>query len=62
MENERFRIVLVKPRTIRGVVRLPGYVLLEGVCSEMLTADEIDLSIQVGQVSVEVVKSKEASL
>jgi hypothetical protein len=61
MENDRFRIVLVKPRTIRGVVRLPGYVLLEGVCPEMLTADEIDLSIQLGQVSVEVVKSKEAS-
>lgn len=61
MENERFRIVLVKPRTIRGVVRLPGYVLLEGVCPEMLTCDEIDLSIQLGQVGVEVVKSKEAS-
>lgn len=61
MENERFRIVLVKPRTIRGVVRLPGYVLLEGVCPEMLTVDEIDLSIQLGQVGVEVVTSKEAS-
>ena len=57
MEKESIRIVLTEQKDIGGIIRNPGYVLLEGVCPKMLTADEIGKSIQLGQVKVEVVKS-----
>lgn len=59
MEQRSFRIILAEQKNIGGVVRNPGYVLLEGVCPQMLTADDIDESIRLGQIKVEVVKSKE---
>ncbi|HAH21632.1 MAG: hypothetical protein A2Y00_05485 [Omnitrophica WOR_2 bacterium GWF2_43_52] len=59
MEQKSFRIILAEQKSIGGIVRNPGYVLLEGVCPQMLTADEIGEHIRLGQVKVEVVKSKE---
>jgi len=59
MEQRSFRIILAEQKNIGGIVRNPGYVLLEGVCPQMLTADEIGESIQLGQVKVEVVQSKD---
>ena len=61
MEQRSFRIILVEQKNIGGIVRNPGYVLLEGVCPQMLTADERGESIQLGQVKVEFVKSKNHS-
>ena len=59
MEQRSFRIILSEQKSIGGMVRNPGYVLLEGVCPQMLTADDIGEPIRLGQVKVEVVKSKE---
>ena len=59
MEQRSFRIILAEHKSIGGIVRNPGYVLLEGVCPQMLTADDIGEPIRLGQVKVEVVKSKE---
>lgn len=61
MEKESIRIVLTEQKDIGGIVRNPGYVLLEGVCPEKMTASDIGRSIQLGQVKVEVVKSKNDS-
>jgi len=61
MGKESFRIVLTVQKDIGGIVRNPGYVLLEGVCPQMLTADEIGEPIRLGQVNVEVIKSKNHS-
>jgi len=61
MEQRSFRIILAEQKNIGGIVRNPGYVLLEGVCPQMLTADEIGESIRLGQVNVEVIKSKNHS-
>jgi hypothetical protein len=57
MGKESIRIVLVEQRDIGGIVRNPGYVLLEGVSPENLAANDVDESIRLGQVKVEVVKS-----
>ena len=51
------RIILTEQRDIGGMVRNPGYVLLEGVSPENLAADDLRESIRLGQVKVEVVKS-----
>ena len=59
MEQRSFRIILAEQKSIGGIVRNPGYVLLEGVCPQMLTADDIGESIRLGQIKVEVVKFKE---
>lgn len=59
MEKESIRIVLVEQKNIGGIIRNPGYVLLEGVCPKNLAADELEESIQLGQVKVEVVKPNE---
>ena len=61
MEQRSFRITLAEQKNIGGIVRNPGYVLLEGVCPQMLTADEIGESIRLGQVNVEVIKFKNHS-
>ena len=58
MERESIRIVLAEQKNIGGIVRHPGYVLLEGVCPQMLAADDVGESIRLDQVKVEVVKSK----
>ena len=60
MGKESIRIVLTEQKNIGGIVRNPGYVLLEGVCPQMLTADEIGESIRLGQINVEVIKSLSA--
>ena len=51
------RIILTEQRDIGGIVRNPGYVLLEGVSPENLAANDVDESIRLGQVKVEGVKS-----
>ena len=57
MGKESIRIVLAERKDIGGIVRNPGYVLLEGVSPENLAANDVDESIRLGQVKVEVVKS-----
>ncbi|MBU4422144.1 hypothetical protein KKB41_04320 [Patescibacteria group bacterium] len=52
---------MTEQKDIGGIVRNPGYVLLEGVCPQMLAADDVGESIRLGQVKVEVVKSKNDS-
>ncbi len=59
MEKESIRIVLAEQKNIGGIIRNPGYVLLEGICLQNLAADELKESIQLGQVKVEVVKPNE---
>jgi len=59
MGNESIRIVLTEQKDIGGIVRNPGYVLLEGVCPEKMTVDDVGESIRLGQVKV--VKSKNDS-
>lgn len=59
MGNESIRIVLTEQKDIGGIVRNPGYVLLEGVCPQMLTVDDVGESIRLGHVKV--VKSKNDS-
>lgn len=61
MEKESIRIVLVEQKNIGGIIRNPGYVLLEGVCPQNLAADELKESIRLGQVKVEVVKPSKES-
>lgn len=61
MEKESIRIVLVEQKNIGGIIRNPGYVLLEGVCPQNLAADEVGESIRLGQVKVEVIKTKKES-
>ena len=61
MGKESIRIVLTEQKDIGGIVRNPGYVLLQGVCPQMLAADDVGESIRLGQVKVEVVKSKNDS-
>ena len=61
MEKESIRIVLAQAKNIGGIIRNPGYVLLEGIALKNLTADEIGESIRLGQVKVEVVKTKKKS-
>ena len=57
MEKESIRIILAEQRAIGGILRNPGYVLLEGVSPENLAANDVDESIRLGQVKVEGVKS-----
>ena len=57
MGKESIRIVLTEQRDIGGIVRNPGFVLLEGVSPENLAANDLGESIRLGQVKVEVVKS-----
>ncbi|MBI5023778.1 MAG: hypothetical protein HZC18_02125 [Candidatus Omnitrophica bacterium] len=59
MEKESIRIVLAEQKNIGGIIRNPGYVLLEGVCPQNLAADEVGESIRLGQVKVEVIKPNE---
>jgi len=59
MGKESIRIVLTEQKDIGGIVRNPGYVLLEGVCPEKMTVDDVGESIRLGQVKV--VKSKNDS-
>ncbi len=59
MEKESIRIILAQAKNIGGIIRNPGYVLLEGVCPQNLAADEVGESIRLGQVKVEVVKPNE---
>ncbi len=61
MEKESIRIVLAKQKNIGGIIRNPGYVLLEGICPQSLAADEVVKSIRLGQVKVEIVKSNKES-
>jgi|GEM_PF-3588487 len=61
MEKESIRIVLIEQKNIGGIIRNPGYVLLEGIALKNLTADEVGESIRLGQVKVEVVKTKKKS-
>ena len=58
MGKESIRIVLAEQRDIGGIVRNPGYVLLEGVSPENLAANDLGESIRLGRVKVEVVKSE----
>lgn len=58
MGKESIRIVLVEQKNIGGIIRNPGYVLLEGVAPKNLAADEIGEFIRLGQVKVEVVKKR----
>ena len=44
------RIVLAEEKHIAGVIRNPGYVLLEGICPEKVTSGDLDKAIQLGQV------------
>jgi len=57
MGKESIRIILTEQKDIGGIVRNPGYVLLEGVSPENLAANDLGESIRLGQVKVEVVKS-----
>jgi len=61
MEKESIRIVLAEQKNIGGIIRNPGYVLLEGIALKNLTADEVGESIRLGQVKVEVIKPNEES-
>ena len=61
MGKESIRIVLAEQRNIGGIVRNPGYVLLEGVSPENVAANDMDESIRLGQVKVEVVKARNDS-
>jgi hypothetical protein len=61
MGKESIRIILTEQKDIGGIIRNPGYVLLEGVSPENLAANDVDESIRLGQVKVEVVKSKNDS-
>ena len=61
MEKESIRIVLAEQKNIGGIIRNPGYVLLEGIALKNLAADELEESIRLGQVKVEVVKPNEES-
>ncbi|MFA5104815.1 MAG: hypothetical protein WC527_06530 [Candidatus Margulisiibacteriota bacterium] len=61
MGKESIRIVLAEQRDIGGIIRNPGYVLLEGVSSENLAANDVDESIRFGRVKVEVVKARNNS-
>ena len=61
MGKESIRIVLAERKDIGGIVRNPGYVLLEGVSPENLAANDVDESIRLGQVKVEVVNSRNDS-
>ena len=58
MGKESIRIVLAEQRDISGIVRNPGYVLLEGVSPENLAANDLGESIRSGRVKVEVLKEK----
>jgi len=58
MGKESIRIILTERRDIGGILRNPGYVLLEGVSPENLAANDVGESIRLGQVKVEVVKSR----
>ncbi len=63
MGKEKIRIVLAKEETIAGIIRHPGYVLLEGVCPEGITKDVVNKALQLKQVRVlrqEENKTKEA--
>lgn len=61
MEKKSIRIVLAEQKNIGGIIRNPGYVLLEGICPQNLTADEVEESIRLGHVKVEVIKTKKES-
>jgi hypothetical protein len=61
MDKESIRIVLAQAKNIGGIIRNPGYVLLEGIALRNLAADELEESIRLGQVKVEVVKPNEES-
>ncbi|MEK6655077.1 MAG: hypothetical protein AABY92_08030 [Thermodesulfobacteriota bacterium] len=61
MDKESIRIVLAEQKNIGGIIRNPGYVLLEGIALKNLAADELEESIRLGQVKVEVVKPNEES-
>lgn len=61
MGKESIRIVLAEQRAIGGIIRNPGYVLLEGVSPENLAANDLGESIRLGQVKVEVVKARDDS-
>jgi len=56
--NCLIRIVLAEEKRIAGVIRNPGYVLLEGICLEKVTSADVDKAIQLGQVTVATVKPK----
>ena len=57
MGKESIRIILAEQRDIGGIIRNPGFVLLEGVSPENLAANDLGESILLGQVKVEVIKS-----
>ena len=59
MEKESIRIVLAEQKNIGGIIRNPGYVLLEGVCPQNLAATEVGEFIRLGQVKAEVIKPNE---
>jgi len=61
MGKESIRIILTEQRDIGGIVRDPGYVLLEGMCPQNLAANDVGESILLGQVKVEVIKSRNDS-
>jgi hypothetical protein len=61
MGKESIRIVLSEQREIGGIIRNPGYVLLEGVSPENLAANDLGESIRLGQVKVEIVQSRNDS-
>jgi len=61
MGKESIRIVLAEQRDIGGIIRNPGFVLLEGVSPENLAANDLGESIRIGQVKVEVVKARNDS-
>jgi len=50
MGKEAIRIVLAEEKYIAGVLRNPGYVLLEGICPEKVTSGDLNKTIQLGQV------------
>ena len=58
---EVVRIVLTEPKTIKGIVRNPGYVLLEAICSEKVTAIDISETLRLGHAIVVVNKHKQES-
>lgn len=49
---EILHIVLTEQKTINGVLRDPGYVLLEAICSEKVVAVDISEVLRLGQAIV----------
>ena len=58
MNEKAIRIILAEEKSISGVVRKPGYTLLEGICPEKVAADDLSKAIQLGQVRIKIVKIK----